>query len=53
MSRFSGRQGKGAMRLYRSTKRQEAEARQANVPLNRTKRYRSMVRILIQELQAA
>lgn len=53
MSKFSGRQAKGAMRLYRATKRQEAEARQVGVPLRRTKRYRSMLRVLDQESQAA
>jgi hypothetical protein len=30
MSRFTGPQGKGALRAYRETKRAEAEARNAN-----------------------
>lgn len=53
MARFSGRQAKGAMRLYRTTKRQEAETRQARVQPSRTKRYRSMARVLDQGAQAA
>lgn len=40
MSRFSGKQGKGAMRLYREVLREEAEERQKNVKPENTKRYR-------------
>lgn len=40
MSRFSGPQGKGAMRLLREIKREEAEARNALTPVSRTKAYR-------------
>lgn len=40
MSRFSGRQGKGAVRTERETKRREAEERNARTPLHRTRLYR-------------
>jgi len=40
MSRFTGSQGKGAMRRLRETKRAEAEVRQAAVLHERTKSHR-------------
>lgn len=40
MSRFSGPQGKGAMRLVRERKRQEAEERNSQTPPERTRRAR-------------
>lgn len=39
-SRFSGKQGKGAMRLWREVLREEAEERQRNVKPENTKAYR-------------
>lgn len=40
MSRFSGPQGKGAMRRVREQKRQEAEERNSQTPPERTRRAR-------------
>lgn len=35
MSQFSGKQGKGALKILRETKRSEAEARNAQTPPER------------------
>jgi hypothetical protein len=44
MSRFHGKQGKGAMRRLREIKREEAQERQAQpTPHERTKRHRKAV----------
>jgi hypothetical protein len=45
MSRFSGSQGKGAMRRVREEKRQEAEARDAALPLNSPRRRRNRLAV--------
>lgn len=39
-SRFSGKQGRGAMRLWREVLREEAEERQANVKHENTRAHR-------------
>lgn len=46
MSRFSGSQGKGAMRSLREVKRAEAKGRNASTPPDKTRAYRKLLREL-------
>jgi hypothetical protein len=43
VSRWSGRHGKGARQQLRKQKRAEAEARNEQVPVERTRRFRRTV----------
>lgn len=43
MSAFSGKCGKGAMKIRRELKREEAEARDAALPIDSPKRRRNSV----------
>ena len=45
MSAFSGKQGKGAMRRHREQKRNEAEARDAALPMNSPRRRRNRLAV--------